>query len=99
MELNFEQAFSYMKADRHLAKKLAVGGILPWLCMFLFAIPIIVAYVVKDVALTIGTLGATLFVILLVALVMNGFVVQTINNRIHNKEEVLPDWGDFGIWL
>ena len=94
MEMNFENAFTFLAQDPKYKGKLFVGSILSLLWFILLFLPLI--------PLSLGGLkaGAIAFLVFycldfLVFVYLVGYTYLVANNRVHNSEEILPCWCEF----
>lgn len=94
MDLNFEEAFSFVKQDKDWKMKLAIGGMLSFLCVLLFVLPFLFVKALDNFSLVMMfTLCFIVNVFLTLGLI--GYPYAVANNRINNRETILPEWSNF----
>ena len=95
MDINFEQAFSFVKEDPKWGKKIAIGGALSAVALFVLCIPFMILPFTSSVPLYVALLATCSVLAAAIMFALIGYPFLVINNRIHDCEEILPCWKDF----
>ena len=95
MNMDFEKSFNYITADKNWKSKLMTGGALSFLAFIILFLPLIF---IKHLDFTVFV--SLLSVSFIISLILNfatfGYFAITAHNRIHNNENFLPEWKNFG---
>lgn len=99
MNLDFENALTYITKDPQWVNKFLAGSglILAAMCVFVFPIGAVITGSVKFFGI-LFVLSTVLSIVIWLAI--SGYICETAYNRINNRECVdLPDWRNFGNFI
>ncbi len=95
MEINFEKAFTFVKEDPKWGRKIAIGGLLSAVALLVLCVPFMVLPFTSSVPLYVALLATCSVFAAAIMFALAGYPFIVINNRINNKEEILPCWKEF----
>ena len=95
MEINFEKAFTFVKEDPKWGRKIAIGGLLSAVALLVLCVPFMVLPFTTSVPLYVALLATCSVFAAAIMFALAGYPFIVINNRINNKEEILPCWKEF----
>lgn len=97
MNMNFENAFTFIKQDENWKKKLAIGGVLSLAAVVILFIPLLATlFGCKNLGLFLLLCLGCFVLDFLIYISIMGYTYIVVHNRINDKEEILPDWCNFG---
>lgn len=95
MDINFEQAFSFVKDDPHWGRKIAIGGGLSAIAILVLCIPFMILPFTTSVPFYVAMLATCSVFAVAIMFALAGYPFMVIHNRINNQEEILPSWSEF----
>lgn len=95
MEINFENAFTFVKEDSKWGRKVAIGGLLSAVALFVLCVPFMVLPFTSSVPFYVALLATCSVFAAAIMFALAGYPFMVIHNRIHGNEEILPCWKEF----
>ncbi len=95
MNMDFEKSFNYITADKNWKSKLMTGGALSFLAFIILFLPLIFIKHL-DFVVFVSLLSVAFIISLILNFATFGYFALTAHNRIHNNENFLPEWKNFG---